>query len=454
MDDARDDTPWSTLHDLLSANDRDAAKSLLSELEPFEIARTISRLGADDQKILLELLGPEEAAFVIEEVPGPQAAEIIEHLPANNAAAILDEVRSDHQADLLGSMSSDDAEAIIEQMTPEEADDVRKLLDYRENTVGALMMTEFLVYPEHLTVAELVSDLRDKRESYADFSVQYLYVVDVALKLIGVLPIRDLVFSRKDARVIDVMIPEPRTLAVEATLEEAQQFFDRHSFLGAPVVDASGRLAGVVTRSQVDDATEKEIADQLLHVSGIVGGEEFRTMPLLARSRRRLSWLSINIVLNIVAASVIAFYSDTLAAVIALAVFLPMISDMSGCSGNQAVAVSMRELSLGLVRPAETWRVMGKEALVGLINGLVLGALLGGVALLWKGSPYLGLVVGFALAANTLIAVCLGGTLPLILQRLKLDPALVSGPVLTTVTDMCGFFLVLGLATLLLDKLV
>jgi magnesium transporter len=176
-------------------------------------------------------------------------------------------------------------------------------------------------------------------------------------------------------------------------------------------------------------------------------------MPLLSRSGRRLSWLSLNIVLNIIAASVIALYQDTLTAVIALAVFLPMVSDMSGCSGNQAVAVSMRELSLGLVRPTEIMRVLGKEISLGILNGLALGILLGGVAYLWKGNPFLGLVVGGALAVNTVVAVCLGGLIPLLLKRIRLDPALVSSPLLTTVTDMCGFFFVLSFASLLLNRL-
>jgi magnesium transporter len=158
-------------------------------------------------------------------------------------------------------------------------------------------------------------------------------------------------------------------------------------------------------------------------------------------------------VLNIVAASVIAYYQDTLSAAIALAVFLPMISDMSGCSGNQAVAVSVRELSLGLVRPEELRHVFLKECSLGVLNGLCLGLLLGGAALLWKGNPWLGLVVGGALAVNTLVAVCLGGLLPLALKRMRLDPALVSGPLLTTVTDMVGFFLVLSFATAILPRL-
>jgi magnesium transporter len=220
-----------------------------------------------------------------------------------------------------------------------------------------------------------------------------------------------------------------------------------------PVVDAEDRLVGVVRRASVRDAVSKSSTSIFLKFSGIIGGEELRTLPLHVRSGRRLSWLSINIVLNIIAASVIAMYQETLAAAIALTVFLPMISDMSGCSGNQAVAVSMRELTLGLVRPRELMRVILKESSVGVINGVALGLLLGAVAFLWKGNPYLGFVVGVALAANTLIAVTLGGALPLILKRFKFDPALVSGPILTTVTDMCGFFIVLSLATVLLPLL-
>jgi magnesium transporter len=164
--------------------------------------------------------------------------------------------------------------------------------------------------------------------------------------------------------------------------------------------------------------------------------------------------LSANIVLNIIAASVISAYEETLAAVIAIAVFLPMVSDMSGCSGNQAVGVTMRELSLGLVRPVDAMRVWFKEVSVGAINGVVLGILIGAVAWFWKGNPWLGLVIGLALALNTVIAVSIGGVVPLLLKRFGQDPAVASGPLLTTITDMAGFFLVLSLATLMMPLLV
>jgi len=177
-------------------------------------------------------------------------------------------------------------------------------------------------------------------------------------------------------------------------------------------------------------------------------------MPTWIRSRRRLAWLSANIVLNIIAASVISAYEETLVAVIAIAVFLPMVSDMSGCSGNQAVGVTMRELSLGLVRPIDALRVWYKEVSVGMINGLALGVLIGIVAWIWKGNPALGLVIGLALALNTVLAVSIGGVVPLLLKRFGQDPAAASGPLLTTITDMAGFFLVLSLATLMMPWLV
>jgi magnesium transporter len=263
----------------------------------------------------------------------------------------------------------------------------------------------------------------------------------------------DLLFPSPDTLLTEIMIKNPLFVNDTSSLKELEDFFDDHHLFGVPVVDSQKRLVGVVLPNAIEEEVNKKKTKTFLRLSGIIGGEEFRTMPLFSRSGRRLSWLSLNIVLNILAASVIAIYQDTLSAAITLAVFLPMVSDMSGCSGNQAVAVSMRELSLGLVKPGELFWVLLKEAKIGIINGIVLGVLLGSVAFFWKDNPWLGLVVGGALAANTLVSVTLGGMLPLILKRFKLDPALVSSPLLTTVTDMCGFFFVLSFASAVLPKI-
>lgn len=439
--------PWEELETILNAGDTARLQAYLEALSPGETGRVISRLQEEDQTRLLTLLPPGNAAALLEELSHTQAAELIDDLTPTQAAAIVNEMPSDEQVDLLGELEADEAAAIIEEMEAEEAEDVRQLSQFPPDTAGGIMITEHLVYPDTFRVVDVLDDVRTHTEKYAGYDVQYIYITSPDGMLVGVLRLRDLLLSPRETPVTRIMISDPLRVHTHASLDDLLHFFDRHGFFGAPVTDELGRLVGIVRRADVEEAVGERADRTFLKASGIVGGEELRTMPLPVRAFRRLSWLSINIVLNVIAASVIAIYQDTLAAVIALAVFLPIISDMSGCSGNQAVAVSLRELTLGLVRPYEVLRVLLKEAGVGMVNGLVLGMLLGGVAWAWKGNPALGLVVGGALALNTLVAVGLGGIIPLVLRGMRMDPALASGPILTTVTDMCGFFLVLSFAT-------
>ncbi|MBC8318162.1 MAG: magnesium transporter [Desulfobulbaceae bacterium] len=445
--------PWERLSELITKKNNTLITTFINTLSPSETARVISRLSEDDQRLLFSLLSPEDAADVIEDIPEEQAADLVEEMPSEQAAAILEELPSDHMVDVLGEMDEDASRAILAKMDRKDAKEARMFLEYAADCAGGLMISEFLSYKTDATIQDVLYDLQANRDEYIDYHVQYFYVVDHEEKLTGVLRMHDLLFPARKTKLSQIMISSPLNLPHKSSLKELEDFFDEHHLFGVPVVDDEKRMVGVVLSSDVEEALNKKKTKTFLRLSGVIGGEEFRTMPLLSRSGRRLSWLSMNIVLNIIAASVIALYQDTLAAVITLAVFLPMVSDMSGCSGNQAVAVSMRELSLGLVRPGELLWVLAKEARIGIINGLVLGVLLGCVAFLWKGNPWLGIVVGGALAANTMVSVLLGGMLPLVLKRLKLDPALVSSPLLTTVTDMCGFFFVLSFATAVMPKL-
>lgn len=439
--------PWEEIEAILRAGDAGRLKTCFEELSPGETARVISRLREEDRARVLTLLSPEDAAALLEELSHTQAADLIEELSPAQAAAIVNEMPSDEQVDLLGELDAQGAAAILEEMEAEEAEEVRQLSQFPPDTAGGLMITEYLVSPDKFRVADVLDDLRQRREQYAKYDVQYVYITSERDELVGVLRLRDLLLSPRETPVTQIMISKPLKVQTVTTLDDLQHFFDRHPFFGVPVTDEQGRLVGVVRRADVEEAVGDRADRTFLKVSGIVGGEELRSMPLSVRASRRLAWLSINIVLNIIAASVIALYQETLAAVIALAVFLPIVSDMSGNAGNQAVAVSLRELTLGLVKPYELVRVLLKEAGVGIINGLLLGVLLGGVAWAWQGNPYLGFVVGVAMALNTLVSVVLGGTIPLLLRRMHMDPALASGPILTTVTDMCGFFLVLSFAT-------
>jgi magnesium transporter len=446
--------PWEEVDRLAALGDEAALESFVGGLTPTEMGHALAHLSEDRRQRILTTLRPEGAAGILDEIPDAQARELVESLRPEAAAAIVVEMPSDEQADLIGSLESEYAAAILENMEPAQADELRVLVEYPNDVAGGLMVTELLRFIETETIGDVISTLQSEGDKYRDFDVQYSYVVSVEGRLIGVLRLRSLLLATPAQPISSVMIASPLSVPVDHSLDDLADFFERHNFLGVPVVDADGILVGVVKRHDVESAMTDRADNDYLKSQGIVAGEELRTMPILRRCRRRLGWLSINVLLNIMAASVIALYQDTLSAVIALAVFLPIISDMSGCSGNQAVAVSIRELALGLIQPKEAMRVWGREIVVGAINGTVLGLIIAGAAWLWKGNVFLGLAVGIALALNTVISVSIGGCVPLVLKRFNIDPALASGPVLTTVTDICGFFLVLGLATLWLARMV
>ena len=445
--------PWKEMIRLADEGKSGELDDFVSSLSSSDQAHALSYLDEEETERVFEALSPDDAAELISHLPETQAAQAIGSLEVDKAAAIVRELPSDEMADVLGDLEDDHAEAILNSFSDEEAASLRQLTSYEDDVAGGLMVSELMRFSDDMTVANVITQLSQDQEQYDEYDIRYGYVCDSRGALIGVLPMSQLLFVKRSQPIAAIMIRNPLSVLDTTPLEELIEFFDTHDFLGVPIVDKEGVLKGVVHREAVDYATVRATESDYLKSQGIVGGEELRTMPLWLRARRRLSWLSINILLNIGAASVIAVFQDTLKSVIALAVFLPIISDMSGCSGNQAVAVSMRELALGVVRPTEMLRVWLKEITVGLINGSVLGLLVGICAMIFDGNPYLGVVIGLALFANTLVAVSIGGTVPLLLKRLGVDPAVASGPLLTTITDMCGFFLVLGTATIMLSKL-
>lgn len=430
----------------------DAIHELLENLERDEIVHAYSHLSKEERSALIDLLSAEDGARLMEFIPQYQAVQAIEDAEVETAASILHELYSDDQVDIIAELDESDAEAILDEMIPEEAENIRRLIEYDPDSAGGIMITEYLAFESSETVGEITKTLRDNADQYDGYQVQYIYVIEEG-KFLGVLQMRDVLLSRGNTKLQSIVIKDALVVQDTDDLEGLIAFFNRHDFYGVPVVSEAQELLGLVLRKDVREAESEKSNYELLETQGIVGGEELRTMPVLLRSKRRLSWLSVNILLNIAAASIIALYQDTLQEVIALAIFLPVISDMSGCSGNQAVAVSLRELSLGVVKPYELMRVLMQEIKVGLINGVVLGALIGVAAYLYVGNAYLGLVVGGALAINTVVAVSIGGTIPLFLKKMKVDPALASGPILTTVTDMLGFFLALTFAGASLEYL-
>lgn len=445
---------WVEIRELIEARDGQAMIDWIDTLPGGEIGRLLSRLNEREMLDVVSLIGPEEAAELMVQISEAQAVEIIEDLPIKSAAAIVEELDSDEQADILGELDEEDAEAILSEMDPEEASDARRLIGYEWNTAGGIMITECLSFEQTTTTQTVLEDLRRNRDEYADYDVQYIYITDSEKRLMGILKLRDLLLSKDLIKVGSLLVKDAIKVPTHASLLELREIFEGHNILGIPVIDSVQKLVGVVRRAAVEEAYSEEATEDFLKLSGLSGEEELRSMPFIERAQRRLWWLVIGLALSLAAASVIAAFEHIVREVIILAALLPVVANLSGASGNQAVAVSIRELTLGIVKPWEVTRVLLQELGVGAFNGLCLGAILGIVLGIWKANFYLGLVIGAAMFFNSVISVTLGGCIPLLLKWAKHDPALASGPLVMTLADACGFFITLGLASLMLVHLV
>jgi magnesium transporter len=438
------------LHDAMEQADPQQLVELVDKISSQESLRQASKMQPQERDKFISALPPESAAELIEEAPAEFAVTIMKNLDSGVAAKIMEELQTDTQADIIQDLSPTNAEAILAEMEDDAAEEVRKLSQYADDTAGGLMELKAFSFRDTDTVATVLQKILEQDNEFERHHGQHPYIIDENNKLVGVISLRGIIRAKRSQILGDIMQPAI-SVSPDTDQETIALLFDEHPFLGIPVVDENGLILGIVSRIELSYAELERVKHEGMSRQRV--GDELRSMPTWLRSKRRLVWLSSNIVLNIIAASVISSYEETLVAVIAIAVFLPMVSDMSGCSGNQAVGVSMRELALGLTKPRDLFYVLKKELGVGIINGIALGIIIGAVAWIWKGNMYLGLVIGLALSMNTILAVAIGGTVPLILKRFKIDPAVAAGPLLTTVTDMAGFFFVLSLATFFMPQL-
>ena len=448
-----DADPVEVLSRLIDAGPPAAVADFVDALPPEDTPYTLSHLDDERRTRLFTLLAdhrPELGADVLEHFDDVYAADVVGDLAPADAAALVDVMDSDEQADVIGELPEAEAQAILDAMSPEEASDTRRRLRYDEDAAGGLMITEYLHYPDHLTVEAVADDLREHGERYEAFEVRYVYATDERGGLAGTVPMRRLVMARRGTAVRDLMAEYPATVTVDTPVADLEDLFDRIDLSAVPVVDEALRLCGVVQRAAVQEARGEAAEEDLAKVGGIVGGEELRSMPTLRRAGRRMMFLVPIMGLMMVSAAVISLFRDTVERVPLIAAFLPVVAGLCGSGGNQAVAVSMREISLGLIKPADLGRVAVQEAVPALLNGLALGLLLFGVVLAWERDATLALVIGAAVPGTTVVATVIGGGVPLLLRAAKLDPAMASGPVVTTLVDLTAYFSVLVLATWLL----
>ncbi len=421
-------------------------RGLVRPLHPADVADLLSRLDAEQRRAVIEAIrgrfDPEMLPYLDEAV----REDVFEVLGTRDVAAALAELDSDDAIDLMTDLDEEDRKRLLEAVPPAERVVLEQGLTFPDSSAGRLMQREVVAVPTHWTVGQTIDFMRTDQELPENF--QEIYVVSAGNRLDGVVPLARLLRSKRPVRVADIMSAEMRPVPPTTDQEEVAQMFRRYGLVSTPVVDDNGQLLGRITVDDVVDVIDEEAEEDLLKLGGV--SESDISSSLLETARSRFVWLLVNLVTAFIAASVIAMFADTIAQVVALAVLAPIVASMGGNAGTQSLTVAVRALAMREISRTNAFRVIVKEVALGVINGAVFGFAVGLVAWTWFGKPMLGVVIGLALILNLMAAGLAGMTIPLILERLGVDPAVASGVFLTTVTDVVGFFTFLGLATWLI----
>ena len=416
------------------------------DYEPADLADVLARLDEPERVAVVRALPAELSSQALAEMPEDAHAEdTLAALDPAQAAEIVEELEDDDAADILRELDAETKEHILQAV--EDRLEVERLLRYDEETAGGRMTTHLVTVRDIATTTEALDEIRRQAEEVEEF--YQVFVVDGQRRLVGVLPFKALVVNRPDRMVREYMAEADIVVRPETDQEEVARLMARYNLPSVAVVDDGGRLLGRVTIDDVIDVVEAESTEDLLKFGGVSPDEELAA-PWTDSVRSRLPWLTVNLLTAFLAGGVVYLFQDTVRRTVALAVWMPVIAGMGGNAGTQALAVTVRRLALGLIPSDRLVRVVGKEVLVGMTNGLAIGTMVGLVASLLGEGPSLGLVVFLAMTGNLLVAGFAGAFIPVLLERFGVDPAIASSIFVTTFTDVCGFLLLLGLAGWLL----
>ncbi|MDX2097998.1 MAG: magnesium transporter [Leptolyngbyaceae cyanobacterium bins.59] len=422
----------------------------LNNLPPVDVGEYIADLPPERQAIAFRLLNKDQATDVFEYLPSEVQEALLGSLHDAQVIQIVDAMRPDDRAELFDELPARVVKRLLQNLSPEERHATATLLGYPEGTAGRVMTTEYVRLKQGLTIGQALAHIRltdqDKETIY------YAYVTDEQRKLVQVISLRQLLFTIPEVLVKDVASDRVIKVRTEMTQEEVAQVMKRYDLIAVPVVDREDRLVGIITIDDVVDILEEEATEDIQKIAGVSGGDEAALSPPHVTIRKRLPWLLGNIGLYIGAASAIAPFQGVISLVPVLAVIMPILSNTSGNVAIQALSVTVRGLGIGEVTPDDTLKILRKEVLAGLGTALSLGLALGVLSLIWS-SPaerWVAIVASLVMAVNVLVAATIGTLLPMGLKRIHLDPALISGPLLTTMLDAVGFFTFLSLVSVAL----
>lgn len=437
---------------LSDISDLNQLKAELNRLPPVDVRDYIVELAPERRAIAFRLLNKGQAINVFEYLPPEVQEELIGALHDAQVFHLVESMSPDDRAVLFDELPAGVVKRLLQQLSPEERQATAKILGYPEGTAGRVMTTEYVRLREGLTVGEALNKIRltdrDKETIY------YAYVTDDNRKLASVVSLRQLLFTIPDVLIRDIASHRLINVRTDTPQEEVAQVMKRYDLIAVPVVDREDRLVGIVTVDDVVDILEEEATEDIQRLAGVSGDESVLSSPLM-KIRNRLPWLLGIMTLYIGASSAIAPFQQTIAAVPVLAVIMPLFSNTGGTVGIQAVTVNIRGLGVGEVTPKDTLKILRKEMLGGLGIALALGLTMVVISLIWTPPQqrWVAFVAGIVMATNSVVAVTIGTLLPMGLKRLKLDPALVSGPLVTTMLDSIGFILFFTLITVSLNVL-
>lgn len=426
--------------------DRDQLIDLMDPLHAADIADLLEQINAFDRMRLIRLYGKEFDGEILTELDESIREEVISLLNPQVLADAVRELDSDDVVNLLEDLDQPQQDAILGVLEDSDRVAVQKSLTYPEYSAGRLMQREVVMAPEHWNVGEAIDFLRNSDDLPDHF--YHIVLVDPRLRPIGNVALGKLMASRREVMLQSIQEDTFHVIPVTRYEGDVAYAFNQYHLISAPVVDESERLVGVITIDDAMAVLDEEHEEDILRLAGV--GESSLSDSVVETTKQRFPWLAVNLLTAVMASLVIAQFKMALAQIVALAVLMPIVASMGGNAGTQSLTVAVRALATKDLTGSNVWRVIRREIAVGLINGVAFAAVMGIVGVVWFGSPALGGVIAAAMVINMVVAGLAGTAIPVILERIGVDPALASGAFVTTVTDVVGFFAFLGLASLVL----
>lgn len=432
------------IKDYLSHNEEDKLVQFAEDNHPADLADATRNLEREERSRFFSIISPEKAALVLPEMEPVLRKELFKEIEEKTISRILEKMPPHDATDILGELPEKWAQQLLDLMKREKAEDVDELLGYKENTAGRIMTPEFFSLRSDMRVTEAIEKLR--KTNIHD--IPYVYIADDDY-LIGVLSLRTLIAAAPDTRLSKIANKDIVRVTVEIDQEDVANLMRKYDLRAIPVVDRTNKLVGIVAVDDILDIVTEEASEDIYHMAGIKEDSLLhRSIP--AAVRLRFPSLIICLIGGMVAAGIVGVFEEALAAIIILAAFMPVIMGMGGNIGTQSSTIVTRGLATGSIDIRNMWRLLWRELRIGLLIGAICGVAVGVIAQIWKGTPYLGIAVGVSMAATIVVAAILGAFFPILFQRIGVDPAIASGPAITTVKDITGLLIYFGIATLIM----